>query len=74
MRTEIINIALKAGMKVYECNLTPQNLLIADEVFLSNAVQGLRWVGSYRTKRYFNSTTQQLVRALNDLVAAELHA
>ena len=74
MRTEIINIALKAGMKVYECNLTPQNLLIADEVFLSNAVQGLRWVSSYRTKRYFNSTTQQLVRALNDLVAAELHA
>lgn len=74
MRTEVINIALKAGMKVYECNLTPQNLLIADEVFLSNAVQGLRWVGSYRTKRYFNATTQQLVRALNELVAAQFQA
>lgn len=70
MRTEIINLALAAGMKVYECNLTPQNLLIADEVFLSNAVQGLRWVGSYRTKRYFNSTTQGLVRALNAKVSS----
>lgn len=74
MRTEIINLALKAGMKVYECNLTPQNLLIADEVFLTNAVQGLRWVGSYRTKRYFNATTQGLVRALNARVEQDLQA
>ena len=70
MRSEIINLALAAGMKVYECNLTPQNLLIADEVFLSNAVNGLRWVGSYRTKRYFNATAQELVRSLNRLVTA----
>jgi len=74
MRAEIINLALHAGMKVYECNLTPQNLLIADEVFLSNAVQGLRWVGSYRTKRYFNATTQELVRALNARVEEQFQA
>lgn len=74
MRAEVINLALEAGMKVYECNLTPQNLLIADEVFLSNAVQGLRWVGSYRTKRYFNQTTQGLVRALNVRVESQLQA
>ena len=74
MRTIVINLALKAGMKVYECNLTPQNLLIADEVFLTNAVQGLRWVGSYRTKRYFNATTMGLVRALNVAVSAQLQA
>ena len=70
----MINLALKAGMKVYECNLTPQNLLIADEVFLTNAVQGLRWVGSYRTKRYFNATTMGLVRALNAEALGELQA
>lgn len=52
----------------------PQNLLIADEVFLSNAVQGLRWVGSYRTKRYFNGTTQELVRALNARVEQQIQA
>jgi len=74
MRTIVINLALKAGMKVYECNLTPQNLLIADEVFLTNAVQGLRWVGSYRTKRYFNATTMGLVRALNAEAMRELQA
>ncbi len=74
MRAEIINLALEAGMKVYECNLTPQNMLVADEVFLSNAVQGLQWVGSYRTKRYYNQTTQALVRSLNARVDAQLQA
>ena len=68
MRTQVINLALSSGMKVYECNLTPQNLLVADEVFLTNVVQGLQWVGSYRTKRYFNAATSELVRSLNQLV------
>ncbi len=69
LRTQVINLALASGMKVYECNLTPQNLLVADEVFLSNVIQGLRWVGSYRTKRYFNGATTDLVNRLNQLVA-----
>jgi branched-subunit amino acid aminotransferase/4-amino-4-deoxychorismate lyase len=68
MRAQVINLALSSGMKVYECNLTPQNLLVADEVFLTNVVQGLQWVGSYRTKRYFNAATSELVRLLNTLV------
>ena len=74
LRTQVINLALSSGMKVYECNLTPQNLLVADEVFLTNVVQGLRWVGSYRTKRYFNGATAELVNRLNQFVADGAHA
>ncbi|MCH1582849.1 MAG: aminotransferase class IV [Flavobacteriales bacterium] len=74
MRAQIINLALASGMKVYECNLTPQNMLIADEVFLTNAVQGIQWVGSYRTKRYFNATIQSLMRDLNQRAKLELQA
>ena len=59
---------------MYECNLTPQNLLVADEVFLTNVVQGLRWVGSYRTKRYFNGTTTELVDRLNCHILSEIQA
>ena len=29
-------------------------MLRADELFLTNAVRGIQWVASYRTKRYFN--------------------
>ena len=52
MRAQVINLALANGIKVYECSLNPQNLLAADELFFTNAIQGIRWVGAYRTKRY----------------------
>lgn len=74
LRAQIINLAIGAGMKVYECNLTPQNLLVADEVFLTNVVRGLQWVGSYRTKRYFNTATGELVRLLNASLTPEIQA
>jgi branched-chain amino acid aminotransferase len=68
MRMNIINIALDNDIKVYECSLTPQNLLIADEIFLTNAVQGVQWVSSYRTKRYFNDMARRMVNYLNEMV------
>lgn len=52
MRAQVINLALANGIKVYECALNPQNLLAADELFFTNAISGLQWVGTYRTKRY----------------------
>ena len=66
MRMQVINLALKNGIKVYECNILPQNLLVADEIFLTNAITGLTWVSGYRTKRYFNNVTRKLVDLLNE--------
>ena len=66
MRMQIINLAIENNIKVYECNITPQNLLVADEIFLTNAVSGIIWVGSYRTKRYFNTISNQLLSFLNN--------
>ena len=65
MRMQIINLALANGIKVYECSLMPQNLLAADEVFLTNAIRGINWVGGYRTKRYQNNISRRLVVLLN---------
>jgi len=65
MRMQIINLAIQNNIKVYECNITPQNLLVADEVFLTNAIKGVIWVGSYRTKRYFNTMANQFINLLN---------
>lgn len=66
MRMQIINLALSNGIKVYECNILPQNLLAADEIFLTNAIRGVNWVSGYRTKRYFNNMSRKLVALLND--------
>ncbi|MBK6342177.1 MAG: aminotransferase class IV [Flavobacteriales bacterium] len=64
MRAQVINLAIANGIKVYECSLNPQNLLAADELFFTNAIQGIRWAGGYRTKRY----THKMAGALTDLL------
>jgi branched-subunit amino acid aminotransferase/4-amino-4-deoxychorismate lyase len=71
MRMQIINIALANNIKVYECNISPQNLLVADEVFYTNAIEGVIWVGSYRTKQYINYLSGQLIERLNELWKAK---
>jgi len=71
MRMQIINLALANNIKVYECNISPQNLLVADEVFLTNATEGIIWVASYRTKQYFNYLSNQLIDYLNELWKAK---
>jgi branched-chain amino acid aminotransferase len=65
MRMQVINLALENGIKVYECNLMPQNLLVADEIFLTNAVKGVMWVSGYRTKRYINTIAKRFTDLLN---------
>jgi branched-subunit amino acid aminotransferase/4-amino-4-deoxychorismate lyase len=69
MRMLIINTAIANGIKVYECNLTPQNCLAADEILLTNALKGIQWVGSYRSKRYFNDVAKRLTQLINDNVS-----
>lgn len=72
MRMQVINLALANGMKVYECNILPQNLLVADEIFLTNAIKGITWVSGYRTKRYFNNVSRKMVDILNQYWAMHI--
>jgi len=65
MRMQVINTAIKNGLKVYECGLMPQNLLASDEIFITNAIKGIMWVGSYRSKRYFNTYAKKILDFLN---------
>jgi branched-chain amino acid aminotransferase len=74
MRMQIINLALANDIKVYECNILPQNLLVADEIFLTNAIHGIQWVSGYRTKRYFNNTSRKLIDLLNGVWLANTGA
>lgn len=65
MRQQLIEVAAKNRIHVYECSITPQNLLSADEVLLTNAIQGINWVSGYRTKTYTNMLAGKLVNMLN---------
>lgn len=68
MRKVILDLAAKARIYVYETELKPNDLIRADEIFLTNAVQGIQWVGAYKAKRYFNKVSKTLIDALNEHV------
>lgn len=65
MRQEIIRIALKNRMAVYEVQIPMNVLLNSDELFFSNAVKGVQWVGNYRSKKYSEQTSKKIVELLN---------
>ncbi len=52
--------------------VAPDDLLAADEIFLTNAIQGIRWVMGFRQKRYYNNFSRKMVMLLNDKVRAFL--
>lgn len=70
MRKKIIEIAQANKIAVYEISVMQNVLLGADELFLTNTINGIRWVVAYKQKRYFNDTSQKLTQKLNELVAA----
>jgi len=66
MREQIIQIALDLGITVYDdCIMKPEQLMEADEIFLSNAIVGIRWVVAYGERRYFNRSAKVLIEELN---------
>ncbi|HXC03305.1 MAG TPA: aminotransferase class IV [Bacteroidia bacterium] len=65
MRSEIINIARENRIAVYEVTMAMNVMLNSDEIFLTNAIRGIQWVGTYRAKRYTNKMAEKLVALLN---------
>lgn len=65
MRMRIINLALDNNIRIYESPITTQNLFLADELFITNAISGVKWVGGFRTKRFTNIIAHQIVDLLN---------
>lgn len=68
MRTEIMKIAGKLGMRVVEAAVRPEEMEIAEEVFFTNAIHGIQWVSAFRKKRYFNSRAKRLLEELNKMI------
>jgi branched-subunit amino acid aminotransferase/4-amino-4-deoxychorismate lyase len=67
MRRKIIDIAQENKIAVYEISVMQNVLLGADELFLTNTINGIRWIVAYKQKRYFNNTSKKLIEKLNEL-------
>lgn len=68
MRQYLLRTLPGAGFPVHERPVLAEELLDADEVFLTNAIKGIRWVGSFRTSQYSST----LSRAIYDQLITPL--
>jgi len=67
MRKKIIELANKFNLKVIDnLAINENDLLLADEVFLTNAISGVKWILAYENKRYYNRTSKFLINKLNE--------
>lgn len=66
MRETIIEFMNEAGSPVVEGAVTAEDLLSAEEIFLSDVIHGIRWVGAFRNKRYFNTFSKQLLSEISE--------
>jgi branched-subunit amino acid aminotransferase/4-amino-4-deoxychorismate lyase len=68
MRKTIISILNSSNLNVVEeTKLSIDDLLNAEELFITNAIQGIQWVSNFRSKAYSNQTSQYLLKKLNEL-------
>lgn len=72
MRKQILGLAPKMDLEVAEEAFSPFALQKADEVWLSNAMRGLQWVGRYRKKEYDRAVAARMVKRLQASVALAL--
>lgn len=64
MREQVIKLARDNRLKVIKKDILPAELLAADEFFLTNAVQGIRWVEEMDGIRFDCQKTKKIFEAL----------
>jgi branched-chain amino acid aminotransferase len=65
MRKVVIQLAQAYGYTVLEQPISEITLNTADEIFLTSATRGIRWIGQYKGKRYKNTVSRILSERLN---------
>lgn len=65
MRKNIISKLKINGYHFTEKSISPEMLEIADEIFLSNSISGIQWVGAFKKTRYFNRISKQIFSLLS---------
>jgi branched-chain amino acid aminotransferase len=70
MRKQIILLGKKNGLAVNETSVEPEKLKQADEVFLTNAANGIRWVQRFGSVRYENKISHLLSSSLKKLLVS----
>lgn len=70
-RKNLISVLKKQGIEVIESELVPFELQRADEVWLTNVVSGIKWVGQFRKKTYTKSLAEKVIGWMNEKISSE---
>lgn len=70
MRKQIMSLATQNKILTFESPITINTLMNGDEVFLTNSIKGIQWVGQFKQKYYTNHTSQLFIDKLNQLTTA----
>ena len=65
MRSTIMQICKMNDIPLIESQISPEILKEAEEVFITNATQGIQWIMGYGRKGYFNEFSKYLNEKLN---------
>jgi branched-subunit amino acid aminotransferase/4-amino-4-deoxychorismate lyase len=65
MRQTILGLSKDLGYYIEERGVLEKNLVEADEVFLTKAIQGIKWVSAYKDRRYYNFVSRKFITVLN---------
>lgn len=65
MRQVVMQLTKKYDLPMIEAQINPEILDEVEEVFITNASRGIKWVMGFNRKRYFNEVSRFLVEKLN---------
>ena len=65
MRKQILSIVIKMNVEVVEEIISPFDLQKADELFVTNVIQGIQSVTKYRKKDFTNEFATKIINELN---------
>lgn len=65
MREVILETITAGKINLEERPVLVEELKDAEEIFVTNAIQGIQWIGAYKNRRYFNFMVRKLLVELN---------
>ena len=69
MREEIIKVINFLDIKIIERDITLEDLMNSKEIFLTNVISGINWVGGYKKTRYYNTLSKKIIKELNNKIS-----
>ena len=60
MRQYLLKEMQEAGFSVQETTVSVNDIIQSDEIFLTNAINGIRWIRQFRNKTFINTVTVEI--------------